>query len=236
MFNFLEGTFDESNIVTQSATLNATARVSGADVSIDYGQDMIYDDVFVLDGSTLVSRDLPYALGPAFLNGSQIAADIFDEDGDGVMDSATGTISLTGPGVDLEDIQVTITKKSDLNGACPVGTQGDGAPTITRDGDKAMIDWGEQGAIALFVTSPDATLPLGPGAVEDGETYWALSTSSFPGTFSAPVEYGVTPEKADDVSDLSGAPLGGVPLESGTCYRFSVVVDFAFSHTIVSWE
>ncbi len=46
----------------------------------------------------------------------------------------------------------------------------------------------------------------------------------------------MVPEKADDVSEMSGAPLGGVPLEPGGCYRFSVVVDFAFSHTIVEWE
>ena len=236
LFNPIQGTFDPDTIVTDSSTFVATPRDGGADVSIDYGGDMVYDDIFVLDGTTLITRDLPYALGPAFLNGTSLVAEVVDEDGDGVVDYATGTISLTAPGVDLEDIEVSIIKTAEQVGACPVGTEGDAAPVVTRDGENVTIDWGEEGAIALFVTSPEATLPLGPGPVTGGETYWGLSASSFPATFDGPVEYGVAPEMSEDVSATSGAPVGGAPLESGGCYRFSVVVNFAFSHTTIEWE
>ena len=102
---------------------------------------------------------------------------------------------------------------------------------VTQDGDNVIIDW-EGGSLALYVATPDATLPLGPGAVQGGETFWAVSATAFPTTFEGPVTYGVVPEGGSDVSETNGAPVGGTPLESGKCYRFSVVVDFAYSHTL----
>ena len=71
--------------------------------------------------------------------------------------------------------------------------------------------------------------------VQGGQTYWVLATSDFPNTFQAPVTYGVVPENASDVSVDSDGPAGGAALESGECYRFSVVVDLQYSHTTVLW-
>ena len=234
MLNFQEGAFEMDNLVEQSSTFSATATENGADVLIDYGADMIFDDIFVISEDKLITNHIPIAVGPSFLNGTPIIATVEDTDGDGVVDLVDGTFKLTGPGVDLEDIEVKIEKSVPSAGGCVEGSEGDAAPTVTQDGDDVVIDW-EGGSLALYVATPDATLPLGPGAVQGGETFWAISASSFPTTFSGPVTYGVVPEGGSDVSETNGAPVGGAPLESGKCYRFSVVVDFAYSHTTILW-
>jgi hypothetical protein len=233
MLDFTAGGFDMDDIVEQSSRFVASPTVSGATVVIDYGADMRYDDVFVLDGATFMSRDLPIALGPSFLNGSPIVAEALDEDGDGVVDLIEGTFTLSGPGIELPDIAYRIALIPP--GSCIPGPEGDTAPVITQEGDDVIIDWGDGGALALYVTSPDATLPFGPGNIEGGTTYWAVTATNFPDTFSGPMTYGVIPEGAEDSSVINGGPLGGAPLESGVCYRFSVVVDLKFSHTMVVW-
>jgi len=234
MLNFQEGQFEMDNLVEQSSTFTATATENGADVLIDYGGDMIYDDVFIVSDKTLVTNHLPIAVGPAFLNGTPISAIVEDANGDGRIDLVSGRFKLTGPGVDLEEIEFTIMEKVASSGECVEGSEGDAAPTVTQSGDDIVIDW-EGGSLALFVATPDATLPLGPGTVQGGETYWAVAASSFPTTFVGPVTYGQVPADAEEQSEANGAPTGGAPLESGKCYRFSVVVDFAYSHTTILW-
>ena len=202
---------------------------------MDYGSDLIYEDVFVLDGNTLLTQHIPVALGPSFLNGNPMEAEVQDTDGDGTVDLIEGKIHLTGPGVDLEGVDFSMTRVDPSISACIPGSEGDHAPVITQDGDAVTIDWGDAGALALLVTSPEATLPLGPGTVEGGESYWVIAATNFPETFNGPVTYGTMPENATDASVDNGAPEGGAAFESGKCYRFSVVVDFAFSHTIMIW-
>ena len=234
MLNFLAGTFDMDNIVEQTMTFEATPTANGANVAIDYGGDMVFDDLIVIDGDTLRTNHLPIATGPSFLNGTPITVDGLDEDGDGVMDRAEGTFKLTGPAVDLDDIAFSI-EKAAAAGTCNPGSEGDHAPVITQEGDEFIIDWGEAGTLGLYVTTPDAILPLGPGNVEGGETFWVVAAASFPVAFNGPVTYGVVPENAVDNSDANGGTAGGAPLESGSCVRFSVVVDFQYSHTIMVW-
>jgi hypothetical protein len=234
MLNFLDGTFDYDNLVEQSFEFSATPGLNGAEVAIDYGSDLIYDDVFVLDGDRLRTKALPVSVGPSFLNGWPIDAVALDTDSDGLVDLVDTAIDLTGPGVDLKDIQLRIERKPDVF-VCEPGTDGDAAPVVTQDGESVTIDWGGEGALALFVAHPEATLPLGPGVVQGGEAYWALEPESFPATFSGPVTYGMAPPNSVDASETHGAPLGGAELVSGECYRFSVVVNFAYSHTTILW-
>jgi hypothetical protein len=150
------------------------------------------------------------------------------------MDLAEGLMKLTGPGVDLPDIAVKIEKTTGA-ATCVPGSEGGTAPMVMQEGETVTIDWGTEGALVLFVASPEATLPLGPGMVDGGETYWGLSATNFPTTFNGPVTYGVTPDAATDISEDNGGTMGGLPLESGRCYRFSVVVNFAYSHTTIIW-
>jgi hypothetical protein len=234
MLNFIDGVFDWDNLVAQTSSFTATATEQGAQVQIDYGGDMVYDDVFVLHDNTVVTNHIPIAVGPAFLNGTPIEIQGTDTDDDGVIDLAEGQMKLTGPGVDLPDIAVKIEKAAPA-GTCVPGSEGDAAPVVVQEGDTITIDWGTEGALALFVASPEANLPLGPGMVDGGATYWALSAENFPTTFNGPVTYGVTPDAAIDISEDNGAPAGGLALESGGCYRFSVVVNFNYSHTTVLW-
>ena len=92
--------------------------------------------------------------------------------------------------------------------------------------DAVIIDWGEQGALGLYVTTYGADLPLGPGmVVTNGDAYWTISTTEFPVGFVGPITYGVLPEGATDDSVANGAPLGGAALEAGNCYQFSVITD-----------
>ena len=126
-----------------------------------------------------------------------------------------------------------IEKKKPVIG-CEPGTEGASAPSVTPDGESVIIDW-DGGALALYVTSPDAKLPLGPGLVEGGSTYWVLETEAFPATFEGPVTYGVANPGTLDASENHGGTLGGSEFVSGECYRFSVVVDFGFHHTTVKW-
>lgn len=233
MLDFVSGGFDFDDLVEQSSRISATASAQGADVTIDYGADMLYDDLFVLDGDMLMTRDLPIAVGPSFLNGAPIVAEAQDTNDDGIVDLVEGVMNMTGPGIELPDIAYTIEELPP--GTCIPGSEGEAPPVITQEGDTVSVDWGEGGALALYVTSPDAQLPFGPGNIEGGTTYWALTATNFPETFSGPVTYGSVPEGAEDASEVNGGPLGGAPLESGVCYRFSVVVDLKFSHTMLIW-
>ena len=124
MLNFQEGEFEMDNLVEQSSTFSAVATENGADVLIDYGADMVYDDIFIVSESTLITNHIPIAVGPSFLNGTPIIAAAEDTDGDGVIDLVEGIFKLTGPGVDLEDIEVTIEKSVPSAGGCEEGSEG----------------------------------------------------------------------------------------------------------------
>ncbi|MEE2755602.1 MAG: Ig-like domain-containing protein [Myxococcota bacterium] len=233
MFDFNTGEFDWDNLVDQSFKLNAVPTAQGARTILDFGGDMVYETTVVLDGEFIYTEHLPIAVGPSFLNGSPMVGALVDSDSDGIVDGISGRLTLTGPGIELPDLNFQF--EVDTPGGCEVGTQGDAAPMIQRDGESVSIDWGTGGALAFFVTTPDATLPLGPGVVDGGQTFWALSASDFPNTFNGPIIYGVTPDGALDITADNGGSTGGIPLESGQCYRFSVVVDFAYSHTTLIW-
>ncbi len=233
MFDFNSGEFDWDNLVDQTFKLNAEPTAQGARTRLDFGGGMVYQTSIVLDGEFLYSEHLPVAVGPSFLNGSPMVGAIVDSDSDGIIDTVSGQLTLSGPGIELPELSFQF--DVDTPGGCNVGTEGDAAPVIDRDGESIVIDWGAGGALAFFVTTPDATLPIGPGVVDGGETFWALSASDFPNTFAGPLIYGVTPDSALDITADNGGTTGGATLESGQCYRFSVVVDFAYSHTTLIW-
>ena len=157
-----------------------------------------------------------------------------DDDGDGIIDRISGTMTLTGPGLDYEDRPFTIEAASEV-GECSIGEEGPLSLTITQEGDDILIDWGEGLSLSLFVTSPEAVLPLGPVPVMGGETYWSLAPIEFPNGFAGPVTYGITPEAAMDATTTHGGPVGGIPLEAGNCYKFGVLVDFMYSTQTMLW-
>ena len=232
--NFSEGAFDDEQRVSQTSKLTATPTEHGANIELFYGGDMLYQDQVVIEGDRLYSRDLPIAVGPAFLNAVPLEVTLIDADADGVADSFNTNVTLTGPGIYLEDTPLVLEKTSD-EFVCTPGSEGDHAPVVSTEGDRLTIDWGAAGTLGLFITTPDADLPVGPGTVSGGETFWVVTATEYPTTFNGPVVYGEVPDLATDTSEENGGVLGGVPLESGQCVRFSVVVDFQYSHTIIEW-
>ena len=50
-------------------------------------------------------------------------------------------------------------------GVCNPGPDGDVDVQISTSGSQLDIDWGEAGLLGFFVTTPGASIPLGPGQV-----------------------------------------------------------------------
>jgi hypothetical protein len=99
------------------------------------------------------------------------------------------------------------------------------------------MDWGAEAAIGVYVTSPAAKLPLGPGqTVTEGETYWAIQYQDFNNGFLGPVTYSVLPNGAVDITEPNGGTAGGVPLVTDTCYKFSVITkSFKIGQYVIRW-
>ena len=99
-----------------------------------------------------------------------------------------------------------------------------------------QIAWQGPDALAVYVTSPGASPPLGPGVVTGGDAYWVLESSDFPNGFVSPVDYGQVPAGAADASEKNGAAAGGAALEKGRCYKVTVTTtDFAVSSITLTW-
>jgi len=235
-FDPQQGVFDPTRELSSVMELEATASPSGAVWAIDYGLGMVYTDEVIISGDQLFTKHLPISAGPSFINGQPLEASVIsDEDGDGVIDLIEGTMTMSGPGLEYEGRAFTIELKPEVPG-CPEGTEGPTPPSVTRRDGEVIIDWGTELSLSLFVTSPDAQLPLGPLPVMGGETYWSLAPLEFPNGFAGPVTYGVVPEAAMDASETHGAPLGGAPLEPGRCYKFGALINFVYSTRTLVWQ
>jgi hypothetical protein len=163
--------------------------------------------------------------GNALAQASAVVATGEDNDDDGIIDYATGSFIISGPGFFEEDVTWTIEPEA-APSDCTPGAEGDVEVTVIMDGDDIIIDYGDAGALGLYVTTYGATLPFGPGStVADGDAFWAIATEVFPIGFAGPVTYGDLPEGATDDSEANGAPAGGAELIEGECYQFSVISD-----------
>jgi len=227
--DFEQGIFDTSTTVPVSATWVATPTASGADLDVDYGDDLVYATPAIVEGETLHVEQILIAVTTSFADSRGIEVTLVDEDDDGVADSASGSLTMTGPGFTTEGVTFTLARPSDEepDPSCTPGAGGDFELTLSYEGQTPIIDWdaGAAGnALGFYVTDPGATLPVAPGSpVSDGEAYWALATEAFPAGFAGPVSYGTAPDGAVDDSETHAAPVGGAALEDGRCYQFSVV-------------
>ena len=61
--------------------------------------------------------------------------------------------------------------------------------------------------------------------VQNGTTYWALSTADFPNGFYGPISYGSLPSNALDISEDNDGMAGGLPISEGDCLTIHVVTD-----------
>jgi DNA-binding beta-propeller fold protein YncE len=241
--DFENNRFDPETTVTTEIPLAVESTPSGGEVTVDYGDDLTYDTRAVVDGREVDVPPLPVAIRDSFADTTGIEGELSDADDDGVADEASGRLEMSGPGFVVEEVAWELRRPEDDGGGgdCSEGPSGDevgGGPLeleVDEQG-RPVVSWNDESekAIGFYVTEPGAELPMGPGAV-DGKTYWTLQTSDFPNGFGGPVTYGVVPDGAKDTSPTSDAPEGGAELESGTCYRFSIITgEFNTAH--YTWE
>ncbi|MGB0640315.1 MAG: Ig-like domain-containing protein, partial [Myxococcota bacterium] len=213
----------------------AELSASGSDIVLELNDGLTWNTEVIIQGVDFEIPAMPIRAANSLAQGSAITGSAEDTDSDGIVDYATGTFVVSGPGFHIEDVVWTIEPEAETVDCAP-GSEGTVAVEVNVTDDGIDIGWGEQGALGLYVTTYGADLPLGPGAVvSNGEAFWAIGTTAFPSGFYGPISYGELPEGASDISEENGAPLGGAELEAGNCYQFSVITD-AFqigSYTIV---
>ncbi|MCA9688804.1 MAG: hypothetical protein KC636_04295, partial [Myxococcales bacterium] len=225
--NPIEGKFDLENTLPTAVPLVASERASGAAVVLDYGQELILERVFSVDGDTLVSPPLPIPIGPSFSDSTGMQAAFVDLDADGVGDFAEGTLTISGPGFLESGIRWTLARPVEA-GDCEEGPSGAVALSLDfSDGLTISYGEGDTGALGLYVMDPQATPPAGPGQqVSGGEVYWSVQAEMFPVGFQSPVVYGEVPAGGVDATvDVGGAAPGAAPLQSGQCYKVNVLSD-----------
>jgi len=232
MFDLESNGFDRDTIVTLTNGFTATASDDGSDVIFDLSRGLEWDSVAIFDGADFEIPAQPVFLSQSLAQASAITGTGLDLDADGIADFASGSFTISGPGIWEEEIYWTIEPGLE-DGACELGAAGDVPVSVTNEDGLLSIDWGDAGALGVYVTTYGATLPLGPGAVvTDGEAFWGIGTIDFPNGFMGPLAYGEVPEGAEDISEANGAPAGGADLVEGDCYQVSVISD-AFQ--IGSW-
>lgn len=98
------------------------------------------------------------------------------------------------------------------------------------------FDWQDSNAMGLYVTEPEAWIPDGPRKMVDGEVYWVLESTAFPGGFEPPVMWGEVPADAKDATEAHGGPTKLPDLECGVEYKVTVVALRGTDELIVSWD
>ena len=217
--------FDLDNTLPVLVDFAATSTDAGGAVVVDYGQDLLLERNFVVDGDMLKSPPLPIPIGPSFADGTGLEATFVDEDGDGVGDYAEGTVTISGPGFLESGITWQLTRPP-TGGDCNEGTDGDLPLTIEMTKDGPIVDWGsmEPDGLGVYFIGPDALPPAGPGQqVTGGDVFWAVQAAEFPNGFAGPVTYGVVPDGAVDDTETVGGGAGPAALQPGDCVKATVL-------------
>jgi hypothetical protein len=191
----------------------------------------------VVAGETSYWPPFPFPVGPGFLNRSfPTEMVLVDDDADGVADRGESTLLLRSPGLEASGVVWRIARDTGAPMDC-AGMEGEHAVDLMTDAMGApTVSWADDvDALGYYVTDVAAKPPLGPGPVTDGETYWAVSTASFPTGFRGPVVYGELPMGGMDVSEASMAPLGGAPLPAASCVKLTLVFS-DFTSSVLRYE
>lgn len=225
--------YDLSQVIPVTVPIEATPTGSGSAVAATITDILGADFEVTVNGDEAHWPPFPFAVGPpGFLNRSfPTTMTLVDEDGDGVADGGEARMLFRSPGLEADGVSWRLQRPSEEPAGCET-TSGAHAIGLDFDADGLPIaSWDtEVNALGYFVTAPEATVPLGPGAVTGGEAYWVVSTVAFPDGFAGPITYGEVPEGAMDASEDSGAMPGGSPLPDGACIKLTLVFnDFSTS-------
>ena len=224
-FNPAMGGFDPANTTEIVVSLEAKPTPSGALFQMDYQQGLALEARVTLSQDQLFSEPLPVPIGPSFADTTGIqAAQVKDADGDGELDEASGRLSMSGPGFVLPDIAWELRRPNLAQ--CPEGATGQAMIMVSVDAAGLATLELPQGAraLAVYITDPGATIPMGPGPVTQGQTYLALSAASFQEGFAGPITMGSLPAGAVDVTPMNGGMPLGTPLSPGGCYKAFVLL------------
>ena len=229
--------YDPSVIIPIEVALTATANGYGARVTEVVTPVMTVQLDVVVAGETSYWPPFPFPVGPGFLNRSfPTEMVLVDDDADGVADRGESTLLLRSPGLEASGVVWRIARDTGAPMDC-AGMEGEHAVDLMTDAMGApTVSWADDvDALGYYVTDVAAKPPLGPGPVTDGETYWAVSTASFPTGFRGPVVYGELPMGGMDVSEASMAPLGGAPLPAASCVKLTLVFS-DFTSSVLRYE
>lgn len=228
--------YDDSVIIPVKVSMQATPTPYGSALLAQTTPLLEGRYDVVIDADTAYFPPFAFPVGPGFLNRSfPTEITLRDEDGDGIADAGESTLELRSPGLEALGVRWTIERDTGEPVDCS-GMEGPNEVTLSMDDAGApVVEWSaDVTALGYYVTDPEATPPAGPGPVTGGETYWAVSTASFPAGFEGPVRYGEVPAGGQDVSEDSGAPLGGAPLPAGECIKLTLVFS-DFSSTVLRY-
>ncbi len=229
--------YDDSVIIPVDVPLQATPTAYGAALLAQTTTLLEGRYDVVIEGDVAYFPPFAFPVGPGFLNRSfPSEITLRDEDGDGIADTGESTLDLRSPGLEALGVRWTIARDDGSPVECS-GMEGMHEVALSLDDAGApVVDWSaDVDALGYYVTDPEATPPSGPGPVTGGETYWAVSTASFPTGFRGPVRYGEVPTGGEDVSEDSGAPSGGAALPEGECIKLTLVFS-DFSSTVLRYE
>lgn len=231
--DFASGGWDTQNTTQVRIPVAVQRTASGATLELDLGGGLVMWRDAVLDGRTLHLPAVAVPVGPSFADFVPQAVELSEDD----ELIAEGTGRFAGPGFELEDIAWRLEPERE-NAPCEPGSDGLLALEIGVDASDAMtIAWAsEDDGIGLWVTDPEAEIPLGPGEVEGGDTYWSLSSENPPAEgFAQPLTYGVTPQGAVEDTQRHGGSFR--ELVVGECYKVSVATTaFQLGSRTLRWE
>jgi DNA-binding beta-propeller fold protein YncE/mono/diheme cytochrome c family protein len=229
--------FDPDKTIAITVNVEAAPSGGGATLRLDLGKGLTFDAAAVIDGAALISPPSPIPVGVNLADSTGMQGALIDDDADGIADRGSGTLIVSGPGFEVPNVAWEL-KRPAAPDLCEEGASGALAVSITKGMDGTpVVDWGAEEGLGLYVTSPAAQLPAGPGqTVKNGDTYWSIQLESFPKGFLGPVTYGVVPMGAVDTTEQNGGTAGGVPLVAGTCYKFSVITtSFSQGQVVLKW-
>lgn len=233
--DFENNRYDSSVIIPVVLPMQATATPYGASLFSQVTEQLESTYDVVVEGDTAYFPPFAFPVGPGFLNRSFPSQIVLrDDDGDGIADAGESTLYFRSPGLEALDVRWTIERDDGGPVECS-GFEGTHEVTLTQEEGGPVVEWtADVEALGYYVTDPEAIPPAGPGPVTGGQTYWAVSTASFPTGFVGPVRYGEVPMGGADVSEDSDAPLGGAPLPAGSCIKLTLVFT-DFSSTVLRY-
>lgn len=227
--------YDSSVIIPVVLPMQATPTPYGTELFSQVTEGLAERYDVVVEGDTAYFPPFTFPVGPGFLNRSFPSQIVLrDDDGDGIADAGESTLYFRSPGLEALDVRWTIERDDGGPVECS-GFEGMHEVMLTQEEGGPVVDWtADVDALGYYVTDPDAIPPAGPGPVTGGETYWAVSTTSFPSGFRGPVRYGEVPTGGADVSMDSDAPEGGAALPAGSCIKLTLVFS-DFSSTVLRY-